>query len=336
MNINTLLAFALSTIICIYMCFANDIPDIANYRMHYELLTANQTEWLYLLLMKISKASGLSFFQFRCLCYIFGIVLLNRSISRIIKNKAFVLMLYMFYPFLMDVVQTRNFMAMALVCCAITNLGFHAKISKKIFSFILILMAGGIQVVSYVYLLIFIVDYIPLKFNKYLMIIWTVMFAMLVLLPLQHLLLLAVMDMFNLTDWRFSQISYRTGLGFYLYSMINLAHSFLFVWAFYLLKTKRCKAITEKQLYFVHTIALLSVVLLFFIPLYKYNVHFYRIFRNLWPLTHIVLFLILLNVKLSVYKKLFIVFYALYVLSIAIYDLYYAHPQMCLNILLLH
>lgn len=329
------LTFALSSVMCVYMCFANDIPDIANYRVHYELLTANQTEWLYLLLMKISKALGLSFFQFRCFCYISGIILLNISIRRIIKNKVFVFILYMFYPFLMDVVQTRNFMAMALVCCAITNLEFHSKPSRKITSFILILMAGGIQVVSYVYLLIFIVNYIPLRANKYLILIWTVMFAMFMLLHLHHLILLGVMDMFNLTDWRFLQISHKTRLGFYLYSMINITHSFLLVWAFYLLKTKVCNAITQKQSYFMHIIAILSVILLCFIPLYKYNVHFYRIFRNLWPLTHVAFYLILLNVKSSFYKKLFLAFYALYFLFIAIFDLYYAHPQMCLNILLL-
>ena len=323
----------ISAILLYYMCYADNIPDLENYKLHYEyLLYINSLEWLYLSLIELSKWLGLSFFQFRAVCYVSSLVILNTAIGKFVKNRFIIYMLYVVYPFFYDVIQTRNFMAMALISYGITFLVDKNYRHGNLLFFTTVLLAAGIQAISYLYLILLIVNYIPLHCKKNTLFAMIVLFTFGIVAPLQATILSKLIHIFEITDYRIINLTFASRYGIYLYALINAMHALLLLWALHLLSSEKFFHGT-KQYDFVKFMALSLILLFFIVPLYYYTVLFYRVIRNLFPLSHVICYLVIKYKSFDFDKIMFIFSYVLFVLAIAVMQFYVPHYDVLWNIL---
>lgn len=110
-------------------------------------------------LNRISIMLGLSFDSFWLIYFIIGLSLIYRVIYKYTTHPGFALSLYFIFPFLMDVVQIRNFMMMAIVVSAVFLL--TEKTRKNIIVYILLcLLAATIHVAALFYVLFALVPFI--------------------------------------------------------------------------------------------------------------------------------------------------------------------------------
>ena len=325
-----LITYCFSLVFLAYACFAENIPDITNYQMHYETLSMHKIEWFYWLLMKLSKDCGLSFFQFRAVCYLFSIILLNISISKFVKNKFIVYLLCLIYPFFIDIIQTRNFMAMSLLTYGITCLTNIRNKYSKIYFTLVIVLAAGIQAVSYFYFALLIVDNKPRKHNYMTLLGLVMFFTFGCVLPFQDIIITLLSKHIN--DYRITYLDYKTNFGFYLFVMLNFGHSILMIWAVKLLRTT--KIYCDKKFFsFINIMTLASIVLFMIVPLYLYTTLFYRIMRNILPLSHVMCYMVIKYTKSSFDKMFFILCYVLFITFVGVTQFYIPHYSAFINIL---
>ena len=325
-----LITFCFSLIFLAYACFAENIPDIANYQIHYETLSMHQVEWLYWLLMKLSKDCGLSFFQFRAMCYLLSIILLNMAIGKFVKNKLIVYLLYMLYPFFIDVIQTRNFMAMSLVSYGIVCLADVKNRYRKSAFVTTVVLAAGIQALSYFYLPLFICSKKNRQCSYITLLIIVVFFAFGIVLPFQQIVVSYIGEHIN--DYRIINLEYKTNYGFYFFIIMTLVHSILLIWGTNLLKFSNLYH-TKIYFDFLNVIVISSIILCMFMPLYLYTTLFYRIMRNLLPLSHVVCYLVIKHANFCFDKLAFVLSYILFVIFIGVTQFYIPHGNAFINIL---
>lgn len=95
--------------------------------------------WLYFQLLLINL--GVSFEGFRFVIGIVGIALIGQTIMKLSQQFNFVIILYFIFPFILDVIQIRNFLGSALL---IYSFQFLVK-DQKFKSLIFILLASSIH-----------------------------------------------------------------------------------------------------------------------------------------------------------------------------------------------
>lgn len=90
-------------------------PDYANYRRgFYTQDFRESTEWGYVLLTRFFYSLGCSYSQFRLITSAIGLILINCTVRKYLKYSSPYYLLYFLYPFMMDIVQVRNFLAMSI------------------------------------------------------------------------------------------------------------------------------------------------------------------------------------------------------------------------------
>ena len=166
-----LIAFLFAWII---MAFVYDIADETIYISRYSRpsLWIGQTEFLYALIIRIFHVFHFSFYQFKAAITLIQLLLVSSTIKRYAKYPAFVLMLYMIYPFALNVCQMRNALATAIIIFALRFiLSDDVKATRKIGPFtindllyiLFIIIATGIHTVSLFWGLLLIAKKLSLK-----------------------------------------------------------------------------------------------------------------------------------------------------------------------------
>jgi hypothetical protein len=96
-------------------------PDYYNYLSWYNdvqyssgLFTQGK-DFGYNLLMKVTQLIGLEYSGFLIVVSIIGLLLIHSTIKRYAMSDSYVYLLYFIYPFLLDVVQVRNFIMMSIL-----------------------------------------------------------------------------------------------------------------------------------------------------------------------------------------------------------------------------
>lgn len=95
---------------------ADYIGYLSNYGIiKYISIWELRYEFLFSLMMKLSASIGLTYTQFLSVISFIGLTLVGYTIFKFSNNAKLVLVLYFVYPFLLDIVQIRTFLSVALV-----------------------------------------------------------------------------------------------------------------------------------------------------------------------------------------------------------------------------
>ncbi len=143
----------------VIMAFVYDIADETIYvsRYSHPSLWIGQTEFLYALIIRIFHVFHFSFYQFKGAITLIQLLLVSSTIKRYAKYPVFVLLLYMIYPFALNVCQMRNALATAIIIFALRFiLSEDVKATRKIGPFtindllyvLFVIIATGIHTVS--------------------------------------------------------------------------------------------------------------------------------------------------------------------------------------------
>lgn len=139
----------------VLMGLNTDNPDYVNYSIAYERRSVLVLDFQYLwaLVSYLGNVLGLSYQQFVLCCSAFGYLVFARALVVLEQRVGFSLpifcLLYGFYPFFLDVVQIRNFLAMSFFFLAFTYLLSDKQTSKAA---ICLLCAAGFHSAAWFYL----------------------------------------------------------------------------------------------------------------------------------------------------------------------------------------
>lgn len=146
---------------CLF-AFNTENNDYGNYLALYNYTSLGGTdvgiENGYNILMRLCSLMGLSFQGFRCIYAAICLMLVMNFIRRCATSYTYVFILYSIFPFILNTIQIRNYMAIGIMLNAIVFLykGLNeGKIKRTIFWFVFfVALAAQFHRISYVYLLL--------------------------------------------------------------------------------------------------------------------------------------------------------------------------------------
>lgn len=109
-------------IMWILFAFSTGNADYSVYRMNYESISNDFHDVGYNLLVLVFNYLGFSYQAFLAFFSLLGLLLIANTILKFSAQPTKVLLLYCIFPFFFDIVQIRNFIAMAIVLYAIRYL----------------------------------------------------------------------------------------------------------------------------------------------------------------------------------------------------------------------
>ena len=129
----------------IVFSFATNIADLQSYKNNY-MYGGTISEPIYVGLVTLFKTLHFDYTVFRTFLCCLGMFFILKSILELSPYPTMVFMMYLIYPFCIDAVQVRSFVASAFVIYAIRYIIFYQTNKKKsnIFLFLIfILIAAG-------------------------------------------------------------------------------------------------------------------------------------------------------------------------------------------------
>ena len=279
-----LLLFILALIIA---CGNNSNPDYSEYEYRYlNLVQGNHTGFLLFIFEVIFKNIGFSFQLFRTLELFLALLLISSTIKFYTKNALFPFLLFLIYPFLLDVVQVGNFLSYSIILFALRFL--EQKTFKGAVKYIVfVLIASQFHILAIAYLL-FLLSYI--KRCKTVVILSSIISIILVA-SIQSLPL--YIKYIPLIKSRSTQIeyylTYNQGFvnGAITYTILLIACLLASYYKFYIIKKSHNYLINGRIS--ETTLKILTLVICF-VPFILINSEFVRLIRNMWIIFYIILF----------------------------------------------
>lgn len=244
------------------------------------------------ILINISKFIGLDINYFRLMISIIGLLLIHKSLIKMTSQKYyFFYLIYFIYPFLFDVVQVRNFLAMSIFIFATTFL-IENRLKNKLIYILLIICAASIQKVALVYLLVILV--VDFEGNKKI-------YKYGILIIIGFSIILGLNKSLTLTVIRSLAGIYPSALkGIDSYMSVNTNYGWIISWFqqiinFFIIAqinkyiNLESSDVTNKQRRYIKLIYNINLLMFVFLPLYVLDENFTRIFRNVMPLNWIAL-----------------------------------------------
>lgn len=105
--------------------------DYMDYYSVYNGLMANYFEPGYYYIGLFAKQLGLNFFEYRLIIITITLLLMRNSILRYAKEPTWIALLYMIHPFLLQCIQIRNALSIAIVIYSLRFLTIEDKSIKK-------------------------------------------------------------------------------------------------------------------------------------------------------------------------------------------------------------
>lgn len=152
---NSKIVFYMIFVLLIILLGGNtDNPDRFSYMNTYTSIANGMFvagyEFGFQMLCKIGSLLGLTYDQFLFIIAFIGVGLIVRTIKLYTSNISYVLALYFIYPFVWDVVQIRNFLAMSII---VFGSKYIISYKKEYFKYIIcVLIASTIHSSSIIYL----------------------------------------------------------------------------------------------------------------------------------------------------------------------------------------
>lgn len=241
-------------------------------------------------LIQMSNNLGWSINTFRLIIAIVGLVLITSAVNYWLTKPSLFYLIYFIYPYMMDVVQVRNFLAMSIFVFALRFLVIESKEEKKnaLLYVLLLLVASSIQKTALVYLPLVLINRVERK--KFLkgIITFAAFLSVFVGLNSSMVNLIGQYVLNNLSESLSGSAGFLTRNTHYGW-MILWAEQICNVMLVYYtnkLYLKDCDKMTDtKQTAFRNGLYLevmlwINIYCFCFCPLYVLNINFYRIMRN--------------------------------------------------------
>ncbi len=136
-----------------YIAFnVRQTPDINNYMIRYNMDYAGH-EYGFILLARFFRNHGATYFEFQNCYLLVAISTISYGLIRLTDNRTFIYIFYFFFPFLLNLVQLRNFMVLAFLVLAIgVSYGNENNIIKRIGWCVLCGLAATQHIVAIAYI----------------------------------------------------------------------------------------------------------------------------------------------------------------------------------------
>ena len=271
-------------------------PDYYIYKRWYEFNIIGTSEYLYFFISGLFNKIGFSFDIFRIIYSIICLLLINSTVRKIYGDSVFFWFLYFLYPFMMDVVQVRNFIAMSIFIYAIPLL-----LSKKRWDWLifLALLAAAVffQKIFILFLPVaFLMKFKESKIFKYIMVIGILIVVMLTIFFSSGLGIVSNWLLENFAEYDFRINTYmKSNFEFVKQLFFVAANFFLLFWSKKILDnrkkiepeifTRDLKA--GLQFKFVELMYWINLFIFLYSPLIVINSSFSRLFRNVIPLNYL-------------------------------------------------
>lgn len=142
--------------------------DYDAYFRAYNSGGGNTFEFGFNLLIKIFNSMGANYSIFLLSIYLFGLYLRYFSIKRLRGNCNYIFGLFYLFPFPVDVVQIRTFLALSIIIFGMTYI-LSDKYQDKLKFIIFVLLASSIHTVSFIMLFMLLIGKFNKKFKKILL-----------------------------------------------------------------------------------------------------------------------------------------------------------------------
>lgn len=227
--------------------------------------------------MIVMSKMNLSYQQFLMIYFAIGLIIIALSVKCYCRQPALVILLYGIYPFFMDIVQIRNFMAEAIIIFALRFLEERSK--RNIFLYILFVMIASTFHITFMVFLIFLLAY----FKNYFL---TLKISLSITLCLGAFIIIdpggiaKAASKFVATVYFEEEMSLYRVLGYAFFAVLII----VIVWLYYY-RSKNGKQDNKEYNYLMYIIPTL-LVMISFIAL---SAQCYRFFRNMLLISYIVL-----------------------------------------------
>lgn len=292
-KLKKILPFSVFLILIILMGANTQNPDT----YIYETLLYNNDEFFskdfgFGILMTIFKFFGLNYYHLKMFVSIVGIVLINNTLKKYIKDYKLFFVLYLIYPFFFDVVQVRNFFAMSIFIYAIQYLLEDTK-KGNIKYILMVLLAATMQKTALIYLpIVFIKKIDKQKYFKTLM-GCTIIFSVCISMykpALQSMIDFLLENVAGILEGSASKLSIQTNFGWIVQWMIQTGNYLLVFEGVKIIKKIGIVNAEEniKIQKYSELILNINYYMFLFLPLYILTPTFSRIMRNVLILNYIV------------------------------------------------
>lgn len=295
---NNILFFMLFLITWIIFGGNSDNADYQNYNAIYDFIKNNGSysavesgfEIICILFIKL----GFDYQNFLVVYSFIGLLLVQSTVRKLTKNHNVVWLLYFVFPFLLDVVQIRNFMSMSIIVFAIRFL--LEKKHLNIFKFIvLVLLASTFHVSSLFYLLLLLT-----KFSSKTIAYLTIVISLIIQLVLKtnSAILMYFLNINKLETYLSSSTSFIGVLFFLIYLIINLIFLIL------VQKAATNFQLEKNKIKVINLILKINIIMLISYNFLIYDADFIRLQRNLLILNYVAFSIVIPYKKISKNKMI--------------------------------
>ncbi|MDT2782435.1 EpsG family protein [Vagococcus fluvialis] len=319
---NTIFYIFLLLLVWGILSLSTNNPDRKNYELVYEYLSITDNYFYpdfekgFSFFMRIGSKLNLTYQQFLIFISTISTFLLHIFLKRETQNKNLVLIMFLFFPFFLEVVQIRNYLVLLLVINSIPFL-----VEKKVIKFILLILIASLFHVSALFYLLFLLCYIEQKKLLYIVSLSTLS----IVLFQNQILSILVSILPNGEKYLVynNSTSISTVIMFVLFFMVN----------YYLINElsssvykidKRYNFLSDYQKKSLDYTLKINTVIIFSFILITIDMNFFRIFRNIVIINYTLFANTIYNNKVlkNQHSLIIQVFFVLFSLLIGLFFLY--------------
>jgi hypothetical protein len=271
-------------------------PDINNYMIQYEsaIFAGNismgaELQFGFLLIMKFCSALGMSFEFFVATITILSYLLIHSTVRKFSNNYNYFYLLYFIFPFFLDVVQIKNFLAMAIFIYAIQYLLTNLLKDKVKYVF-LIIVAGTIHYAALLYLPMALINVKKKNELTRFIAVFAVVGSLVVLLNGKQIPFInEFVRLFFYSEEIIGWLETKTNLGFILFWAMQTASFFMVKYSktLFIKNTVNNSFVSEKVSLFINLVYWINIMAFLFFPFYILASTFSRLMRNIILLNYI-------------------------------------------------
>ena len=314
-------------------------PDYYNYLRMYNSIQAGapifnelRSEFGYRILMKIATYFNFSFTVFLAVLTACSYLLIHSTVKKYCKNYNYVYSLYFIFPFFLDVVQIRNFVAMSIFIFAVRYL-LKNSFKSKLKYIILILLASSIHYSAALYLPMILINVKRKNLLVRGIVLFSILGSIMILIndkqiPLIPSLISSIFPSDKILEWFRS----KTNLGFLLFWFMQMLSFLVLYFTKSLIKKKNKFPNAKEEILFVELTYWINLLAFIYLPFYLLESTFTRLMRNIISLNYISFAIV--NDNLRNKKILFNIIIVFYVLFFSVIELYIPYKDNVVNAIL--
>jgi len=273
----------------------------------------------FIIMMKLSSLLGLNYRGFLILISLCCYLLINSTIKLYCNSYSYVYLLYFIYPYLIDVIQIRNFIVMSILIYSVRYL-VNDGLNGKIKYIVLLFIAATIHRISIVYLPLILIRSEKQNTFIYYLAICSILFSILFLLNDKEIpILTSYIESYIGHDKYLLYFKMKTNLGWILFCYLQISSFVMILFSKILyqryiitLFESKYNDITNK---FINLMHYANLLLFIYMPLLILNVNFTRIIRNILLLNYITFSIVSSTIRDRDIKLLYNISTIIYALS---------------------